>query len=107
MEYFTNFTRLPDIVLFFNSYLNNVALSEFQILGIPLISIVNSDVNPCNINFVLANKDNNFVVCFFYLSIYIEAILLGYLYERLFFFKTIKRFYFMRFLFNIKIKLKI
>jgi small subunit ribosomal protein S2 len=100
--FFTKLTRLPDIVLFFNSYINKIALKEIQILGIPNIAIVNSDVNPCNINFVLANKDSNFIVCFFFISIYIESILLGFLYERFLYFKIIKHFYYFKFLYNIK-----
>jgi small subunit ribosomal protein S2 len=98
-------TRFPDCVIFLNSYTNKLALIESQILGLPLISVVNSDCNPSSINFVLANKDNNFIISFFYLSIFIESILVGYMVERNIYYKNIRRYYYACFLKKLKLKI--
>lgn len=97
-NFLKKYSRFPDVVIFFDAYFNNIAFTEVQVMGIPLIAVVNSDVNPSDINFILANKDNDFIVLFFYLSLVIESVLLAYMVERIFFFKEVKRFYFLRFL---------
>jgi small subunit ribosomal protein S2 len=100
--FFRNLTRMPDCVIFLNTYLNSVALSECQILGIPNICIVNTDCDPSFINFVLANKDNNFLISFFYMSVFIESILLGYMLERKLYTNIIKHYFYLLFLKKLK-----
>src|SRR5690606_30928681 len=89
--YFRSFRRLPDVGLFFDIQQNFTAVTELQLLGIPIITLVNAEDNPSGLNFVLFGKKKEFYVSFFYLSIFIEGIILGYIFEKNFFFHKIRR----------------
>jgi len=84
--YFKNLTRLPDVALFVNGYRNKIALTELQLVGVPLVASISSEDNPSGINFVLANGNCEFYISLLYLTIFIESIILGYIFERNFFF---------------------
>lgn len=97
--YFRSFRRLPDVGLFFDIQQNFTAVTELQLLGIPIITLVNAEDNPSGLNFVLFGKKKEFYVSFFYLSIFIEGIILGYIFEKNFFFHKIRRFYYLKFIY--------
>jgi small subunit ribosomal protein S2 len=103
---YKDLTRLPDVALFFNGYYNSISLNEFQLMGIPLIAVINSDLNPSNINFVLASRDEDFIIYLFYILLFVETIIMAYLIERNFYFRVIKNFYYLRFVLNLKRKIK-
>jgi small subunit ribosomal protein S2 len=95
--YFKSLKRLPDIVIFLNNFSSRLALTEFQILGVPSVSVFNSDANPCGVNFVLTNKKVNLYSYVFYIIIFIESILLGSVFERTYIFKYLKDLYYFKF----------
>jgi small subunit ribosomal protein S2 len=92
------FKRLPEVVLILSGYDNSLALNESISLGIPLISVLNSDMNPSAVNFVLPGKDSNFFLFFFLLSLYTESIYMGFFYERKLFYSRLKRYYLLKFI---------
>lgn len=95
---FLKMTRLPDTALIFGGYANKLALIEILSLGIPLISIISSDMNPSAISFIVPGNDSNCYISFYITALYMEAIFMGYLYERKIFYALLRRLYYLRFL---------
>lgn len=98
LGFFSGLTRLPDVAVFLGTYFNRSALVEFQHLGLPIIAISNTDVNPSGINFVLGARDTDFLILYIFLLIFVEGIISGYYFERVFYFRKVKRLCYLSFL---------
>lgn len=93
-------TRLPDFVVTFSFYENEVALNETRTLGIPAVSVVGSDMNTSGFAFILPSNDIFKKSLFLISQVLKLSILKGYSRERFLFYFLLKRFCFLFFIKN-------
>ena len=73
-----NMTSLPDVVIFTNQLKDSIAIQECLILGIPTISIVDSNCNPDLIPYPIPANDDSSASVHFLLTYLGNRILTGY-----------------------------
>ncbi len=90
--------RLPQVAVIYNCYTANLAFRELKRMGVPLIALVNTDLNGSKINFYLGSNDSSVFISILLSSLISLSICLGYVIQRSTFFFFLKRFYFFKFL---------
>lgn len=91
-------SRLPDALITFSFYENFNAVTEARILGIPVVSLVGSDLNPSGISFMLFGNDNTRVSLFLFAQLFKFSIIKGVFSEKLIFYKNIRKFCYLFFI---------
>lgn len=89
---FYNLRRLPDTVIFFSLYENLNAVNESRTLGIPVISLVGSDLNPSGLNFLIPANDLSKSSIYLFVQIFKFSVLKGIKLEKLIFYTLLKKF---------------
>ncbi len=74
----TSIKRIPDCIILFKIRINNWLLREAIKLKIPLIGIVDSNVNFAGINYTIFGNDDSLESNYFYSSLFNKAIREGY-----------------------------
>jgi|JI102314A2RNA_FD_contig_101_715604_length_1441_multi_3_in_0_out_0_1 small subunit ribosomal protein S2 len=90
--------RLPQVAVIYNCYTANLAFTELKRMGVPLIALVNTDLNGSRVNFYLGSNDSSVFVSILLSALISLSICLGYVIQRSTFFFFLKRFYFFKFL---------
>ena len=73
-----NMTSLPDVVIFTNQLKDSLAIQECLILGIPTISIVDSNCDPDLVPYPIPANDDSSASVRFLLNYLVNRILTGY-----------------------------
>ena len=95
---FYSMSRLPDVIVSFSLYENYNAITEARTLGIPVISLIGSDMNPSGINFMLFSNDINKKSIFLFTQVFRYSVLRGFNKEKIFLLKILKKYSFLLFL---------
>lgn len=93
-----NLTRLPDAVMSFGLYSNINAINEIRALGIPIITLLGSDVSPSGLNFLLPANDISKSSILLFIQLLKFSILKGIKIEKIMFYSLLKKFCYLFFI---------
>jgi small subunit ribosomal protein S2 len=84
--------RLPDAIMSFSLYSNLNAINEIRALGIPIITLLGSDILPSNLNFMLPANDVSKASILLFIQLIKFSILKGIKIEKIIFYDLLKKF---------------
>jgi small subunit ribosomal protein S2 len=74
LEGVRSLNKLPDVILIANADKENIAITEANKLGIPVVALVDTDTNPKGVDYVIPANDNSVKSLHMLLDIFANAI---------------------------------